>query len=67
MYYRYQLLGKLPLENEPNLLSFDEKQNVILTYNHGENCTNGGTTKERKTEIIFNCDKNAIVSSFIFM
>lgn len=62
--FSYELLGKLPLQNEPNLLSFDETGNLIITYNHGANCTddNGRITVERKTVIVFTCDRNAIVS-----
>ena len=41
-------------------MSFDEKGNLMLTYNHGKLCTDDGKV-EWKTEIIFTCDKNSIV------
>ena len=59
----YELLGKLPGQNEPSVLSFDDLGNLLLTYNHGKNCMDGGKVGGQwKTEIVLTCNRNAIVS-----
>ncbi len=61
IYLRYTAIGRLPHSNDPNLLAFDESGNLFLTYNHGDACVTPGGNEERKTIIVFTCDRTALV------